>query len=491
MKIHYLKKSMETKYKNYFNWVAIALLALSVYSCKVPQATQMKENKNVPTTYKEELAGQDTTNSGNVKWREFFTDPNLISLLDTALKNNQELNITLQELEIAKNDIMLRKGALKPIVGVGAGAGIEKVGRYTSQGAGDASTEITPGHEMPDPLGDLNVSVFAHWEVDIWKKLKDSEQAAVNRYLATVEGKNFVLSSLIAEVANSYYELLALDNQLAIIRQNILLQEKALEVVKIQKEATRVTELAVKKFEAEVAKTKGMEFSTLQQIKETENRINFLLGRYPQEIVRNQSSFIDLVPATVKTGIPSQLLNNRPDIVQAEHELAAAKLDVQVARKEFYPSLDISAAFGLQAFKPSYLFRLPESLLYNLAGDLTAPLLNKNAIKAEFNSANSRQIQAIYNYERTLLNAFTEVSTQLSNIDNLEKGYVYKNQEVDALNKSIDVSNELFKSARADYLEVLMTQRDVLDAKLELIETKKQQLNAVVNVYKALGGGWK
>ena len=482
---------MENKKYNYFNWVAVGIFALSVSSCKVPQATQKKENKVMPTAFVDSLASQDTTNSGNVKWREFFTDSNLISLIDTALKNNQELNITLQELEIAKNDIMLRKGALKPIVGIGAGGGVEKVGRYTSQGAGDASTEITPGHEMPDPLGDLNVSVFAHWEVDIWKKLKDSEQAAVNRYLATVEGKNFVLSSLIAEVANSYYELLALDNQLAIIRQNIQLQEKALEVVKIQKEATRVTELAVKKFEAEVAKTKGMEFSTLQQIKETENRINFLLGRYPQEIARNQSNFIDLVPASVRTGIPSQLLNNRPDILQAEHELAAAKLDVQVARKEFYPSLDISAAFGLQAFKPSYLFRLPESLLYNLAGDLTAPLLNKNAIKAEFNSANARQIQAIYNYERTLLNAFTEVSTQLSNIDNLEKGYVYKSQEVDALNKSIDVSNELFKSARADYLEVLMTQRDVLDAKLELIETKKQQLNAVVNVYKALGGGWK
>ena len=491
MKTHYLKKSMDTRKNTGFIWGLIALMALSIAGCKVPQATQKKENKILPTAFTDSLAVQDTSNSGNVKWREFFTDPNLISLIDTALKNNQELNITLQELEIAKNDIMLRKGALKPIVGVGASGGIEKVGRYTSQGAGDASTEITPGHEMPDPLGDLNLSVFAHWEVDIWKKLKDSEQAAVNRYLATVEGKNFVLSSLIAEVANSYYELLALDNQLAIIRQNIQLQEKALEVVKIQKEATRVTELAVKKFEAEVAKTKGMEFSTLQQIKETENRINFLLGRYPQTIARNQANFIDLVPATVKTGIPSQLLNNRPDILQAEHELAAAKLDVQVARKEFYPSLDISAAFGLQAFKPSYLFRLPESLLYNLAGDLTAPLLNKAAIKAEFNSANSRQIQAIYNYERTLLNAFTEVSTQLSNIDNLEKGYTYKNQEVDALNKSIDVSNELFKSARADYLEVLMTQRDVLDAKLELVETKKQQLNAVVNVYKALGGGWK
>src|SRR5690606_11402132 len=283
----------------------------------------------------------------------------------------------------------------------------------------------------------LNVSVFAHWEVDIWKKLKDSEQAAVNRYLETVEGKNFVLSSLIAEVANSYYELLALDNQLAIIRQNIQLQENALEVVKIQKESARVTELAVQKFTAEVAKTKGMEFSTLQQIKETENRINFLLGRYPQTIERDRSSFVDLVPASVKTGFPSQLLGNRPDIMQAEHELAAAKLDVQVARKEFYPSIGLSAAVGLQAFKPSVLFKLPESLLYNLAGELAAPLINKNAITAEFNSANARQIQAIYNYERTILNAYTEVSTQLSNIENLEKDFANKSQEVDALNRSI------------------------------------------------------
>ncbi len=462
-----------------------------VSSCKTPHTTMLKENTNVPAVYTDSVNTQDTSNSAQVKWREFFTDADLRVLIDTALKNNQELNITLQELEIAKNDILLRKGALKPIVGLGLGGGVEKVGRYTSQGAGDASTEIIPGREMPDPLGDLNVSVYAHWEVDIWKKLKDSEQAAVNEYLATVEGKNFVLSSLIAEVANSYYELLALDNQLDIIRQNMLLQQKAVEVAKVQKQAARVTELAVKKFEAELASTKGMEFSTLQQIKETEGRINYLLGRYPQTVVRNQSDFINLVPATVKSGISSQLLHNRPDILQAEHALAAAKLDVNVARKEFYPSLDISAAFGLEAFNPSHLFRLPESLLYNLAGDLTAPLLNKDKIKAEFNSANSRQIQAIYAYEKTLLNAFIEVSTQLSNIENLEKGYYFKTKQVDELNQSITVSNDLFQSARADYLEVLTTQRDALDAKLELVETKKQQLNAVVNVYKALGGGWR
>jgi len=335
----------------------------------------------------------------------------------------------------------------------------------------------------------------------IWQGRFDGEDALHQRIFqrvrletdyASIKPKDFVLHGFAVDegVRRNKGRVGARDAP-DIIRQNIQLQENALEVVKIQKESARVTELAVQKFTAEVAKTKGMEFSTLQQIKETENRINFLLGRYPQTIQRDQSSFVDLVPASVKTGFPSQLLGNRPDIMQAEHELAAAKLDVQVARKEFYPSIGLSAAVGLQAFKPSVLFKLPESLLYNLAGELAAPLINKNAITAEFNSANARQIQAIYNYERTILNAYTEVSTQLSNIENLEKGFAYKSQEVAALNKSIEVSNDLFKSARADYLEVLTTQREVLEAKLELLETKKQQLSAVVNVYKALGGGWK
>jgi len=193
----------------------------------------------------------------------------------------------------------------------------------------------------------------------------------------------------------------------------------------------------------------------------------------------------------VTSGIPSQLLENRPDIKQAELELAAAKLDVKVARAEFYPSLEISATYGLQAFKPSYLFTLPESLLYSLAGDIAAPLINRNAIKAEFKNANARQLQAMYNYERTILNAYLEVSNQLSKISNLDKSYALRSQQVDALNRSIEVAGDLFKSARADYFEVMMTQRDALESKLELIETKKEQLNAALHVYRDLGGGWK
>jgi len=481
------------KFKSYQYGIALGI-CLTVAGCKAPAPEAAPTTSTpVPESFGTTTQTQDANNNTSaLVWKEYFKDQNLVDLIDVALKNNQELNITLQEIEIAKNDIRVKKGLLLPTVGVRAGAGVEKVGRYTSQGAGDATTEIKPGVETPDPLGDFTISAYANWEVDIWKKLRNSKKAALNRYLATVEGKNFVITNLIAEVADSYYELLALDTQLDIVKQTIKLQTNALEIVKIQKQAARATELGVKKFEAEVLTSQSLEFGILQQIKETENKINFLLGRYPQGIKRtNTNNFLSLLPAAVSSGIPSQLLANRPDVKQAELELVASKLDVKVARAEFYPSLDISAAVGVQAFKPSYLFTFPESILYSLAGDLAAPLINRNAIKAEFASANARQLQALYNYDRTVLNAYLEVSNQLSKIENLQKGYDLKSKQVDALNTSIDVSNDLFKSARVDYFEVLMTQRDALEAKLELVDTKKEQLNAAVHVYRDLGGGWK
>ncbi|OXB02226.1 RND transporter [Flavobacterium oncorhynchi] len=481
------------KFKSYQYGIALSI-CLTVAGCKAPAPeAAITTSTPVPELFGTTASTQDANNNtAALAWKDYFKDQNLVDLIDVALKNNQELNITLQEIEIAKNDIRVKKGLLLPTVGVRAGAGVEKVGRYTSQGAGDASTEIKPGKEMPDPLGDFTISAYANWEVDIWKKLRNSKKAALNRYLATVEGKNFVITNLIAEVADSYYELMALDNQLDIVKQTIKLQTNALEIVKIQKQAARATELGVKKFEAEVLTSQSMEFDILQQIKESENKINFLLGRYPQEIKRtSNTNFLSLLPGAVSSGIPSQLLANRPDVKQAELELVASKLDVKVARAEFYPSLDITAAIGVNAFKPSYLFTMPESLLYSLAGDLVAPLINRNAIKAEFASANARQLQALYNYDRTVLNAYLEVSNQLSKIQNLQKGYDLKSKQVDALNTSIDVSNDLFKSARVDYFEVLMTQRDALEAKLELVDTKKEQLNAAVHVYRDLGGGWK
>lgn len=473
-----------------YKYIGIVFLSLVYGACGIPSLTEKSVNKTVPAHYAHNN-GQDTVNNATIKWKEYFTDPFLEALIDTALKNNQELNISLQEIEISRNEIRARKGEYLPFVGLQAGAGVDKAGRYTSQGAGDASTEITPGKEVPEVLPDYLLALHASWEIDIWHKLRNAKKAAVSRYLSTIEGKNFMVTRLISEIAHSYYELMALDNQLDIVNKNIDIQNNALKIVKLQKEATRVTELAVRKFEAQVLYTQSLRFGIQQNITETENRINFLLGRYPQPIPRNANLLVDLAPTTMRAGIPSQLLANRPDIKQAEQELTAAKLDVKVSRAKFYPSLGVSASLGYQAFNPSYLIKTPQSLLFSLAGDLVAPIINRNAIKATYYNANSKQIQAVYNYERTLLNAYIEVANQLSKMGNLEKSYGLKSKQVAALSQSISISNNLFMSAKADYMEVLLTQRDALEAKFELIETKKQQMNTLVEIYQTLGGGWQ
>lgn len=475
------------KTKNYC-YILLAALSLSYTACKVPELATRTEHSNTPAAYNEV---PDSVNTARLQWRTFFTDPHLENLIDTALKNNQELNMVLQEIVVSRNEIRVRKGEYLPFVGLKAGAGVDKVARYTNIGALEANTEIEPGKEMPEPLPDYGLALHATWEIDIWKKLRNARKAAVARYLATVEGRNFAVTSLVAEVANAYYELLALDKQLDIVHKNIDIQNNALKTVRLQKEATRVTELAVRRFEAQVMNTQSLQYDIQQKITETENRINFLLGRYPQHVARTDNDFETLKPEIVHTGIPAQLLANRPDIKQAEQELAAARLDVKVARARFYPAVGINASIGYQAFNPAYLLKTPQSLLYSLAGDVAAPLINRNAIKATYYSANAKQLRAVYHYEQTILNAYVEVANQMSRIGNLEKSYALKSSQVQALSQSVNIANDLFRSVRADYMEVLMTQRDALEARFELVETRKQQMNAMVSIYQVLGGGWQ
>lgn len=211
-----------------------AVTALSVTGCKLPDVVKREENKNVPAAYAN-AAAADTTNTASLKWRQYFNDPHLVTLIDSALANNQELNITLQEIAVSKSEIQARKGEYLPFVGLRGGAGLDKVGRYTNIGALEHNVEIVEGKENPEPLQDYNLGLYANWELDIWKKLRNAKKAAVNRYLASVEGRNFMVTNIISEIADAYYELLALDNQLAIVNQNIAIQNNVLEIVKLQK----------------------------------------------------------------------------------------------------------------------------------------------------------------------------------------------------------------------------------------------------------------
>lgn len=472
-----------------FHLIALAFVGLALQACGIPEMTTKNADVHLPDRFKPNLVKK--VNSGTVKWKDFFEDRNLSSLIDIAVVNNKEVNMMLQRISTAENEIQARRGAYLPFINLGAGADGEKVGKYTRSGAVDENLNLANGRPFPTFLGNFQFGLFSTWEIDIWEKLRNAKQVAVLEYMASQEGKNFLVTNLVGEVAHAYYELAALDNQLENLEQNIALQQKGLEVVKQLQIYARTNMLAVKRYQAEVAKNQSRRFEIMQQIAVVENRLNFLLGRTPQPIKRDSNGFMEIEPKLLNAGIPSQLLQNRPDIRKAELELAAAELNIQVARANFYPSFGIKAGIGFEAFALKYLINTPESLAATVAGELVAPLVNKNAIIAEYKNANAKQIQTAYEYEQTILNAYAEVSNQLSNIDKLDKNYRLKRAQVDSLVQSIDVATQLFKSARTDYLDVLLTQRDALEAKKELIETKQKQVYAVVDLYKSLGGGWQ
>jgi outer membrane protein, multidrug efflux system len=467
----------------------IGVSAFAMTGCKTPQATTMTDRVKMQMPSHFQHDSVDSGHAAVTPWRQFFTDSTLISLIDTALVNNQDLRITLQQIAMAKSSVLYQEGQLMPTVSVGGNMGVSKAGRYTSEGAGNATTEIEPGKDMPDPLMDYQLGANADWEVDLWHKLSSSKRAAVEHYLATIEGRNAVLSSLISQVASNYYHLLALDNKLDLIHQYIDLQKRAVEIAKIQKSADADTELAVEKFEAELAKARSEEYTLRQEMTESENSLNLLLGRYPTVIERDKSTFLSANLQKTMTGIPSELLSNRPDIRQAEHELVSAKWNVDAARKEFLPSLNISASLGLDAFNPIYLTRLPKSLAYSVLGGLTGPLINRKAIQANFQTADAQQVEALYEYDKTLLTAYSEVCTLMSKIKNLDQYFQLKQEEANKLDQSINIARQLYMNSRCTYLDVLMDQRDALDAKMELLEAKEQQLSSMVDVYRSLGGG--
>lgn len=464
-------------------WSALFLLFGS--GCKTSKPLENNAIKTMPVSYTE---SKDSTNSANINWKQYFVDPNLLELIDVALKNNLDLSIALQKMEASKAYVSSSKAALFPSINANVNYLGRRFGYYTMDDAGNRTTEIEPGKIIPTYLPDYYTGLQASWEIDLWGKLRNKKRASLARYLSSVEGKNLVITNLIAEIANAYYELLALDNELEIIRESIKIQQSAFDLVSVQKEAGVANELEVKQFEAQLNSSKALEYETLQSITEVENQINFLLNRYPQTIKREKTDFSKPLSIVPNTGIPSDLLKNRPDLRQAEYDLMASKADVKAAKAAFYPNLNITGMLGLQGYKA---FLLPQSLAYMAAGGLIAPLLNRNAIKAEFKSANAAQQEALFNYQKVILNGYIEVYNELAKIRNLEKIQEYKSNQVTSLTQAIDASSVLFKTGRANYIEVLLAQQNSLNSKIELISVKQRQYGALVNIYKALGGGWK
>ena len=464
--------------------VGISLCTLT--ACKIPLISEKTATNTLPVNYG---INQDSTNAELPNWKTYFSDPILIALIDTALSNNQEISIINQELAISKNEIRAKKGEYLPFLNLKAGIGYEKTAKYTRNGAVEEALPIKEGKAFPTILGDYFVGGLASWELDVWNKLHNATKAASIRYLSTQEGKHFAITTIVSEIASSYFELVILDNQLEIIEQSASIQADALRIIKQQKEAAKVTQLAVNRFEAQLLNTQNRQFEVKQHILELENKIRFLTGSYLPTVKRNSSALQQLLDQNMPAGIPVQVLERRPDIRAAILDMQAAKLDVQAAKANFYPSFRIQAGLGFQSFNPVYLVN-PASILYNMAGDMVAPLINKNAITATYLNTKAKQIQTVFIFQQKLLQAYTEVLNQLGKNSNYEKSYAMKLKEVELLLQSTTISSNLFNAARADYVEVLLTQREALESKIQLTEILMNRISAKVKLYQSLGGGW-
>jgi len=466
----------------------VALIALLLSGCAAYRTDTPIRMAQLPGTFPAEA---DTISGATIAWRTHFNDPVLIALIDTALRNNPDRLIALQRIDAARAQVRGAKGALLPEVGVAASAGVRKFGLYTMDGAGNITTEITPGQLVPIDLPDYFGAFTASWEIDVAGRLRNMKRSAQARLIGSAEGANWVTSNLVSEVAATYYDLLALDNELEVALRTIASQQEALEVISAQKETGRANELAVEQFTAQLLRVQALAKEIEQDIRETENGLNFLLGRYPQPIARDAQALSNALPPLLSAGVPSQLLSNRPDIREAAMHVEAARFDLKAAKASFYPSVTLTAHYGLQAFSTSLITETPASLAYGLLGGLAAPLVNRSAIEAEFRGARAEQITALYDYQRSLLNGFVEVSNALTNVRNLQEVDSLKSRQSEVMVRSVETSTELYRAARAEYLEVLFAQQNALQAQLELIDVKRRQRFATVDLYRALGGGWR
>jgi outer membrane protein, multidrug efflux system len=465
--------------------IACSIMLLVLPSCGIPGLRHPQPAPCLPPDFN---GATSPDNSAQLGIEEFYDDRLLTSLIEKALADNRELRVLNEEVQIAGNEVLARSGAYLPFVSVASGAGLNRVSRFTLDGAALLADPYLPGKFFANPHGNFMGGVNLSWQLDIYRQLRNARDAAAQRYVAASERRNYFVTTLVAEVAENFYKLMALDKRLENLDQIIQLQERSFEIAKARKEAARSTELGVLRFQAELQRNYSEKLIINQAIIQGENRINFLVNRYPQRVERDSAGFYDLTIHPLSVGVPSQLLQNRPDIRQAERDLAASGLDVQVARVNFFPQLVISGGVGLQSFNLSHLFE-PQAVIGDIAAGLVGPLINKRAIRAQYLSANARQLQAIYNYQRVILEAFTQVVNRVTMVENYSRSIDIKKQQLKSLEAAVQFADDLFQNARIEYIDVLFAQRDLRDARTGLIDTKTEQLSAIVNAYQALGGG--
>ncbi|MGG8496819.1 efflux transporter outer membrane subunit [Tenacibaculum sp. TC6] len=458
--------------------LVVVVMATTLQSCFVAKDYVRPELKETEHLYRTDNLPKDSLSMAGVSWRDMFVDAHLKKYIQEGLQNNLDIRVALQQMAAAEAYMKQGKAGYLPNIGIGAKATHQELAKNSQFGS-----FFNGSIDQYELTGNLS------WEADIWGKIRSNKRAGSAGYLQSVAAHQAVKTRLVSAIASTYYQLMALDAQLEITEKTIATRESSVSTIQELKNAGQVTQVAVDQNIAQYNKARALKVDLDAAIFRTENALNLLLGRTSVVIERNKLGEQEFATA-IKLGVPATLLSNRPDVMAAEYGVIRAFEATNVARSNFYPSLTLTASSGFQSLELDKLLSA-NSLFANIVGGLTQPIFNQRKIKTQHEVAKAQQEQALLNFKKTLLTAGNEVSNALYSYNAETEKFEYRKNEVEALRRAEENSEELLKNGYANYLDLLTARESALNAELNVINNKLNQLLSVVNLYEALGGGWK
>ncbi len=462
----------------------VAILITTLISCSVSKDIETPKDA-LPENFRNVSVSKDTTSIGDLEWKNFFTEKDVIKLIDSAVIRNNDLQIATKNIEIAQYRFTQSKWNNVPQVnlGVSASSNNPSDNSFTGKNLGQA---LGQNH-----INDFTAGATLSWEADIWGKIKNQKKGAFAEYLQSAEVKKALQTTIVADVSKGYYNLLMLDAQLDIARQTLKLNDSTTKIIKLKYDAGQVTSLAIQQSEAQKLNSAQLIPLLEQNIAIQENALSVLTGSFPDSKERTIRLSSIVIKDNAAVGIPSSLVSRRPDVKAAELDLKIANANVGITKADLYPALRITAQGGVNSFETSNWFNIPASLFGTVAGGLTQPLLNNKKLKTEYNIAVAEREKAVIYFRQTVLVAVSEVANALVEVDKLQQQEAFLQERVKTLQQAIKNANLLFKNGMAEYLEVLTAQATLLQSELELADIKRAQLSANTELYRALGGGWR
>ncbi len=462
----------------------VLILMITFISCKVSKDIETPKDA-FPENFRNASTSSDTTSIADLEWKNFFTEKDIIQLIDSAVARNNDLQIATKNIEIAQYRFTQSKWNNVPEVNLFVNA-------TTSNPSDNSFTGLNLNQALGQKhIDDYSAGASLSWEADIWGKIRSQKQGAFATYLQSEEVKKALQTNIVANVSKGYYNLLMLDAQLDIAKKNVQLNDSTTTIIQLKYDAGQVTSLAIQQSQAQKLSSAQLIPLLEQNIAIQENALSVLTGSFPSSKERTTRLSVIEVKNNAAIGIPSSLVSRRPDVKSAELGLKVANSRVGITKANLYPTLKITAQGGVNSFETSTWFNIPASLFGTVAGGLTQPLLNSKKIRTEYNIAKAEREKAVFTFRQAVLVAVSEVSDALVKVEKLEKQESFLKERVTTLQQAIKNANLLFKNGMADYLEVLVAQTNLLQSELELANIKREQLATNIELYRALGGGWK